>query len=85
MARPGAEENQLDLILDYRSNLDRYLDFHAYSRKHRPPSLGAWGRNDAHFLPAGAEAYRRDLPDAAIHLLNTGHFALETHTPRSLQ
>ncbi|WP_158747768.1 alpha/beta fold hydrolase [Acidisphaera sp. L21] len=79
MARPGAEEIQLDLILDYRSNPERYPDFQAYFRKHQPPLLAAWGKNDAHFLPAGAEAYRRDLPNAEIHLLDTGHFALETH------
>jgi len=79
MARPGAEEIQLDLILDYRSNVERYPDFQAYFRAHRPPLLAAWGKNDAHFLPAGAEAYRRDLPDAEVHLLDAGHFALETH------
>jgi pimeloyl-ACP methyl ester carboxylesterase len=81
LRRPGADEIQLDLILDYRSNVARYPDFQAYFRAHRPPLLAAWGRNDAHFLPAGAEAYRRDLPDAEIHLLDTGHFALETHAP----
>ncbi len=79
MARPGADEIQLDLILDYRTNPARYPEFQAYFRKHRPPFLAAWGKNDAHFLPAGAEAYRRDLPEAEIHLLDTGHFALETH------
>jgi len=79
MARPGAEEIQLDLILDYRSNVECYPDFQAYFRAHRPPLLAAWGKNDAHFLPAGAEAYRRDLPDAEVHLLDAGHFALETH------
>jgi pimeloyl-ACP methyl ester carboxylesterase len=79
MARPGADEIQLDLVLDYRTNLDRYPEFHAFFRKHQPPFLAAWGRNDAHFVPAGAEAYRRDLPNAEIHLLDTGHFALETH------
>jgi pimeloyl-ACP methyl ester carboxylesterase len=79
MARPGADEIQLDLILDYRTNPARYPEFQAYFRAHRPPFLAAWGRNDAHFLPAGAEAYRRDLPEAEIHLLDTGHFALETH------
>jgi pimeloyl-ACP methyl ester carboxylesterase len=78
MARPGAEEIQLDLILDYRSNVALYPQFQAYLREHQPPFLAAWGRNDAHFLPAGAEAYRRDLPDAEIHLLDAGHFALET-------
>ena len=79
LARSGADEIQLDLILDYRSNVARYPDFQAYFRAHLPPLLAAWGRNDAHFLPAGAEAYRRDLPDAEVHLLDTGHFALETH------
>ena len=79
MARPGAEEIQLDLILDYRSNVALYPDFQAYFRKHRPPLLATWGRHDPAFIPAGAEAYRRDLPDAEIHLLDTGHFALETH------
>jgi pimeloyl-ACP methyl ester carboxylesterase len=79
LARPGADEIQLDLILDYRSNVARYPDFQAYFRSRRPPFLAAWGRNDAHFLPAGAEAYKRDLPAAEIHLLDTGHFALETH------
>ena len=79
LARPGADEIQLDLILDYRSNVALYPAFQAYFRAHRPPFLAAWGRNDAHFLPAGAEAFRRDLPDAEIHLLDTGHFALETH------
>jgi pimeloyl-ACP methyl ester carboxylesterase len=79
MARPDAHEIQLDLILDYRSNVALYPDFQAYFRKHRPPLLAAWGRHDPAFIPAGAEAYRRDLPDAEIHLLDTGHFALETH------
>ena len=79
LARPGADEIQLDLILDYRSNVARYPEFQAYFRAHQPPLLAAWGRNDAHFLPAGAEAYRRDLPEAEIHLLDAGHFALETH------
>ena len=79
LARPGADEIQLDLVLDYRTNLERYPEFHAYFRAHQPPFLAAWGRNDAHFIPAGAEAYRRDLPNAEIHLLDTGHFALETH------
>ena len=79
MARPGADEIQLDLILDYASNLALYPDFHAYFQAHKPPLLAIWGRNDPHFLPAGALAYRRDLPEAEIILLDTGHFALETH------
>jgi pimeloyl-ACP methyl ester carboxylesterase len=79
MARSGAEEIQLDLILDYRTNVARYPDFQAYFRKHRPPLLAVWGRHDPAFVPAGAAAYQRDLPNAQIHLLDTGHFALETH------
>lgn len=79
MARPGAEEVQLDLIGDYKSNVALYPVFQAYFRKYQPPLLATWGRHDPAFIPAGAEAYRRDLPDAEIHLLNTGHFALETH------
>jgi pimeloyl-ACP methyl ester carboxylesterase len=79
MSRPDAEEIQLDLVLDYRSNVALYPVFHAYFRQHQPPLLAAWGKNDAHFLPAGAEAYRQDLPKAEVHLLETGHFALETH------
>jgi pimeloyl-ACP methyl ester carboxylesterase len=78
MARPGAQEIQLDLILDYASNVALYPSFQRYFRAYQPPFLAAWGRNDAHFLLAGAEAYRRDLPDAEIHLLDAGHFALET-------
>lgn len=79
MRRPEAEEIQLDLILSYRTNVALYPAFQKYFRTHRPPLLAVWGRNDAFFLPAGAEAYRRDNPDAEIHLLNAGHFALETH------
>lgn len=79
MARPGAEEIQLDLIRDYRTNVALYPDFQAYFRRHRPPLLAAWGRHDPAFIPAGARAYERDLPDAEIHLLDAGHFALETH------
>jgi pimeloyl-ACP methyl ester carboxylesterase len=79
MRRPGAEEIQLDLILDYRSNVALYPAFQSYLRKHRPPVLAVWGRHDAFFLPPGAEAYKKDVPDAEIHLLDAGHFALETH------
>ncbi|WP_419730363.1 alpha/beta fold hydrolase [Lichenicola sp.] len=79
MHRPGAEEIQLDLILSYRTNVALYPDFQSYLRTHRPPVLAVWGKNDVFFLPPGAEAYRRDVPDAEIHLLDTGHFALETH------
>ncbi|WP_431091303.1 alpha/beta fold hydrolase [Paenibacillus sp. 8b26] len=79
MSRPEAEEIQLDLILDYRTNVDRYPDFQAYFRKYQPPFLAVWGKNDPAFLPAGAQAYKRDIPSAEVHLLDTGHFALETH------
>ena len=79
MARPDAEEVQLDLILDYRTNVALYPKFQEYFRQRQPPLLAAWGKNDPAFLPAGAEAFRRDLPNAEIHLLNGGHFALETH------
>jgi pimeloyl-ACP methyl ester carboxylesterase len=79
MHRPEAEEIQLDLILSYRTNVALYPDFQAYFRAHRPPLLAVWGKNDPFFIPPGAEAYRRDLPGAEIHFLETGHFALDTH------
>jgi pimeloyl-ACP methyl ester carboxylesterase len=79
MGRPGADEVQLDLILDYRSNVARYPEFQAYFRDRQPPLLAVWGRHDPFFIPPGAEAYKRDLPDAEVHFLDTGHFALETH------
>ncbi|WP_101097623.1 alpha/beta fold hydrolase [Xanthomonas citri] len=79
MACPGAEEIQLDLILDYRSNVAAYPAFQAYFRAHQPPLLAVWGKHDPAFIPAGAQAYRKDLPKAEVHLLDTGHFALETH------
>jgi pimeloyl-ACP methyl ester carboxylesterase len=79
MARLGAEDIQLDLIRDYRTNVALYPDFQSYFREHQPPLLAAWGRHDPAFIPAGAEAYKRDLPDAEVHLLDAGHFALETH------
>jgi pimeloyl-ACP methyl ester carboxylesterase len=79
LARPGADEVQLDLLLDYASNVAAYGDFQAYFRAHQPPLLAVWGRNDPFFLPAGAEAFRRDLPTADIRFFETGHFALETH------
>jgi len=85
MARPGAEEIQLDLVLDYRSNVALYPAFQDYLRKHKPPLLAAWGKNDAHFLPPGALAYRRDVPNAEIQFLDTGHFALETHAAEIAQ
>jgi pimeloyl-ACP methyl ester carboxylesterase len=79
LARPGAHEAQLDLFLDYASNVALYPQFQAYFRNHRPPLLAVWGRNDPFFLPAGAEAYKRDIPGADVRFFDTGHFALETH------
>jgi len=79
LARPGAHEVQLDLLLDYASNVALYPDFHAYFRNQQPPFLAAWGKNDPFFLPAGAEAYKRDIPRADVRFFDTGHFALETH------
>jgi pimeloyl-ACP methyl ester carboxylesterase len=79
LARPGADAIQLDLLLDYASNVAAYGAFQAYFRSHQPPLLAVWGRNDPFFIPAGAEAFRRDLPNADIRFLDTGHFALETH------
>jgi pimeloyl-ACP methyl ester carboxylesterase len=78
-ARPGNVEIQLDLFLDYATNVARYPEFQAYFRKHRPPLLAVWGRNDPFFLNAGAEAFKRDVPNAEVHFFDTGHFALETH------
>lgn len=79
LARPGADEIQLDLFGDYQSNVALYPTFQAYFRTYRPPFLAIWGRNDPFFLPPGAEAFRRDIPDADVRFLDTGHFALETH------
>lgn len=79
LARPGADDVQLDLLGDYKSNVALYPDFQEYFRKHKPRLLAAWGRNDPFFLPAGAEAFARDIPDAVVRFFNTGHFALETH------
>jgi len=79
LARPGQDDVQLDLFRDYASNVALYPDFQRWLREHRPPVLAVWGRNDPFFLPPGAEAFRRDVPDAEVRLLDTGHFALETH------
>ena len=78
LARAGNDEIQLDLFGDYQSNVALYPKFQEYFRTHRPALLAVWGRNDPFFLPAGAQAFRRDNPDAEIHLLDAGHFALET-------
>jgi pimeloyl-ACP methyl ester carboxylesterase len=79
LGRPGAAEVQLDLFGDYKSNVALYPTFQAYFREHKPRFLAAWGRNDPFFLPAGAEAFKRDMPDAVVRFFDTGHFALETH------
>jgi pimeloyl-ACP methyl ester carboxylesterase len=79
LARPGNDEIQLDLFLDYASNVALYPKFQKYFATKRPPLLAVWGKHDPFFLPAGAEAFRRDVPTAEVHLFDTGHFALETH------
>jgi pimeloyl-ACP methyl ester carboxylesterase len=79
ISRPGNTEIQLDLFLDYASNVKLYPAFQEYFRAAKPPLLAIWGKNDPFFIPAGAEAFRRDLPDARVELLDTGHFATETH------
>ena len=79
LARPGNAEIQLDLFLDYQANVEAYPAFQTYFRTHRPPLLAVWGKNDPFFLPAGAEAFKRDIPNAVIRFFDTGHFALETH------
>jgi pimeloyl-ACP methyl ester carboxylesterase len=79
LARPGADEVQLDLFGDYKSNVALYPSFQQYFRTHKPPFLAVWGKNDPFFLPSGAEAFRRDIPEAEVRFFDTGHFALETH------
>jgi len=79
LAREGADDVQLDLFLNYQSNVALYPEFQAYFRKHHPRFLAVWGKHDPFFLPPGAEAFKRDIPDATIRLFDTGHFALETH------
>jgi pimeloyl-ACP methyl ester carboxylesterase len=79
MDRPENVEIQLDLLKDYANNVKLYPAFHAYFRKYQPALLAAWGNKDPFFLPAGAEAYKKDLPNATVKFYNTGHFALETH------
>jgi pimeloyl-ACP methyl ester carboxylesterase len=79
LARPGADEVQLDLFGDYKSNVALYPTFQKYFRTHKPPLLAVWGRNDPFFLPPGAEAFKRDIPGAVVRFFDTGHFALETH------
>jgi pimeloyl-ACP methyl ester carboxylesterase len=79
LARPGNDEIQLDLLLDYQSNVALYGTIQAYLREHRPPILAVWGKNDPFFIPPGAEAFKRDVPSADIRFVDSGHFALETH------
>jgi len=79
LARPGADEIQLDLLKDYATNVALYPKFQEYFRKYQPPLLAVWGKNDPFFLPPGAEAFKRDIPKARVQFLDTGHFALETH------
>jgi pimeloyl-ACP methyl ester carboxylesterase len=79
LARPEADEIQLDLLGDYKSNVALYPSFQRYFRTHQPPLLAAWGKNDPFFLPSGAEAFKRDVPEATVRFFDTGHFALETH------
>lgn len=79
LARPGADELQLDLFGDYKSNVALYPTFQTYFRIHNPPFLAVWGKNDPFFLPAGAEAFKRDISSAIVRFFDAGHFALETH------
>jgi pimeloyl-ACP methyl ester carboxylesterase len=79
LARPGNDEIQLDLLLDYQTNVALYDTVQAYLRKHQPPVLAIWGRNDPFFIPPGAEAFKRDVPAAEVRFVDSGHFALETH------
>jgi pimeloyl-ACP methyl ester carboxylesterase len=79
MERPGNKDIQLDLFLNYASNVALYPTFQEYFRKAKPPLLAIWGKNDPFFIPAGAEAFRRDIPSAQVKMLDTGHFAVETH------
>ncbi len=79
LTRPGADEIQLDLFGDYKTNVALYPKFQSYFREYKPPLLAVWGKNDPFFLPAGAEAFKRDIPNAELHFFDAGHFALETH------
>ncbi|RUP00384.1 alpha/beta hydrolase [Hyphomicrobium sp.] len=81
LARTGNDEIQLDLLLDYQTNVALYETIQAYLREHQPPLLAIWGKNDPFFIPPGAEAFKRDVPAADIRFVDSGHFALETHAP----
>lgn len=77
LARPGQAAMQTDLFYDYRTNLESYPRWQAWLREHRPPTLVTWGKYDPSFTVHGAHAYKRDVPDAEVHVLDAGHFALE--------
>ena len=79
MSRNGMDEIQSDLIFDYQSNVRLYPEFQLYLRKYKPPILCIWGENDVSFIPEGAKAFQRDIPDAMIKFVDSGHFALESH------
>jgi len=79
LARPGSDDVQLDLFGDYKSNVALYPRFQSYFRTHKPPFLAVWGKNDPFFIPPGADAFKRDNPNAVVQFFDTGHFALETH------
>jgi pimeloyl-ACP methyl ester carboxylesterase len=79
LSRSGMADLQLDLFGDYKSNVALYPTFQRYFRTHKPRFLAVWGKNDPFFLPPGAEAFKRDIPDAVVRFFDTGHFALETH------
>jgi len=79
LSRPGNDEIQLDLLLNYQTNVALYGTIQAYLRKHQPPVLAIWGKNDPFFIPPGAEAFKRDVPSAEVRFVDSGHFALETH------
>ena len=81
ISRPGQKEMQLGLFFDYQNNVKLYPQWQQYLRDHQPPTLITWGKHDAFFPPAGAKAFLRDVPKAEIHLLDTGHFALEEEAP----
>ena len=81
LEQPGHKPAAEALLWDYQHNLARYREFQAYLREHQPPLTAVWGKNDPFFIPPGAEAFRRDLPDAEVHLIDTGHFALVEEEP----
>lgn len=79
LEQPGSKDRQLDIFYDYRTNVALYPTIQVYFRTHRPPLLAVWGDGDLFFIPPGAEAFKRDLPEAKVKLYKAGHFALDTH------